>query len=140
MLLGSFMSFTQGSIVWHCVQEFFTLWNPTTLPDSIVTAGSTKTPTRRVHFAAALTRQSGLRKRTKTRTAADVRPSRMPAPETQRMTLSRSPENRPLSCTLLASVRVIAVVVEFQLLDLVSVLADLFGEGELHEGGTLLVV
>src|SRR5215204_2946513 len=134
------MSATQGSMVWHWVQEFFTLWKPTTLPNSIVTAGSRKRPTSSVHFAAALTRQLGLRRRTVKRTAAQARPIRIPAPESQRMRLSVSPEKKPPSSILLAPVRVVAVVVVLELGHVVGVLPDLLGEVELHVGRALLVV
>src|SRR5689334_17913772 len=134
------MSWTQRSIVWHWVQEFFTLWKPTTLPESIVMPGRTRSPTRSAHFAWADTRHSGFRSSTTIRMPAAASPRRIPAPETQRMTFSVLPENRPSCDTSLASVRVVAVVVELQLRHLVRVLADLLGEGEGHEGRALLVV
>src|SRR5262245_60492021 len=130
MLFGSFMSFIHGSMVWHWVHEFFTLWKPTTLPDSIVIPGRPRSPTRSAHLAAAVTRHSGFRTSTTIMTAAEARPSTIPAPATQRMTFSVLPEKRPSPVTSLASVRMVAVVVELQLLDLVGVLPDLLREIE----------
>src|SRR6185436_3231433 len=57
------MSWTQGSIVWHWVHEFLTLWKPTTLPDSMVIPGRTSRPTSRAHLAWAVTRHSGFPRR-----------------------------------------------------------------------------
>src|SRR5678816_1948317 len=134
------MSWTQGSIVWHWVHEFLTLWKPTTLPDSMVIPGRTSRPTSRAHLAWAVTRHSGFRRSTRIMIAAAARPRTIPAPATQRITFSVLPEKRPSWDTLLASVGVVAVVVELQLGHLVGVLADLLREGERHERGALVVV
>src|SRR5262245_34647411 len=134
------MSLTQGSIVWHWVHEFLTLWKPTTLPDSIVIAGRRSRPTRSAHLAAAVPLHSGFRTSTNTMIPAAARPSRIPAPESQRITFSVLPEKRPSWDTSLASVRVIAVVVELHLEDFVGVLADFLREVERHEGRALVVV
>src|SRR6185295_12105668 len=97
-------------------------------------------PTSSAHFAAAVTRHSGFRTSTKIMIAADASPSTIPAPATQRITFSVLPENRPSWVKSLASVRVVAVVVELQLGHLMGVLADLFREVERHVGRALVVV
>src|SRR5688500_1529162 len=102
--------------------------------------GRTRSPTRSDHLAAVETRHWGFLTSTKSMIAAEASPSTIPAPVTQRITFSVLPENRPSWLTSLASVRVVAVVVEFQLGHLVGVLADLLREIEGHVRGTLVVV
>src|SRR5579859_938946 len=138
MLLGFFMSASHGSIVWHWVQDCAVLWNPTTFPESIVIRGRTKSPTRSVHLAAVVTRHSGFRTRTKSRMTAEASPRRIPAPDSQRMTFSVLPEKKPSPFTLLASVGVVAVVVELELDHFMGVFPDLLGEVERLESRALL--
>src|SRR5262245_33444674 len=106
----------------------------------MVMPGRMSRPTRRAHLAWAVTLHSGFRTSTTTMMAADARPRTIPAPATQRMTFSVPPEKRPSWDTLLASVRVVAVVVELHLDHFVGVLPDLLRKVEGDEGRALVVV